>query len=133
MHSSTVDHWSFVKRILRYLKYMSHHGLFLSPNSNIRLQAFSNADWAGDPLDRKSTCDCIYLGKNLISWCSRKQRTVARSSTEAEYKAIADAAAEITWLQSLFKEVGFSQNEITLLWCNNIGATYFFVNPIFHA
>jgi hypothetical protein len=65
---------------------------------------------------------------NLISWGSKKQPTVSRSSTEAEYKAIADATAELIWLQILLRELGIYSSRPATLWCDNIGATY----PIFH-
>jgi hypothetical protein len=73
-----------------------------------------------------------FFGKNLISWCSRKQPTVSRSSTEAEYKAIADATAEVIWLQVLLRELGLPHPRAPTLWCDNIGATYLCANPIFH-
>lgn len=69
---------------------------------------------------------------NLISWGSKKQPTVSRSSTEAEYKAIADATAELIWLQILLRELGIYSSRPATLWCDNIGATYLCVNPIFH-
>ncbi|GKA79277.1 gag/pol polyprotein [Tanacetum coccineum] len=75
----------------------------------------------------------IYLGSNLISWTVRKQRTVSRSSTEAEYKALADTVAELTWLQALFNELGIRSSSTPILWCDNLGATYLSANPIFHA
>ncbi|GJV57988.1 gag/pol polyprotein [Tanacetum coccineum] len=78
-------------------------------------------------------CYTIYLGSNLISWTARKQRTVSRSSTEAEYKALADTVAELTWLQALLNELGIRSSLTPILWCDNLGATYLSANPIFHA
>jgi hypothetical protein len=72
------------------------------------------------------------MGSNLISWNARKQDTVSQSSTEAEYKAIADATAEIMWVQTLLKELNISSPRPARLWCDNIGAKYLSANPAFH-
>ena len=75
----------------------------------------------------------MFLGSNLISWSARKQATVSRSSTEAEYKSLANATAEVIWVQTLLAELGVLQSEVARLWCDNIGATYLSANPVFHA
>ncbi|XP_019190774.1 PREDICTED: uncharacterized protein LOC109185247 [Ipomoea nil] len=77
MHSLTVDHWALVKRVLCYIKGTLDFGLRLAPSSSTSIHAFSDSDWAGCPVDRKSTSGfAVYLGTNLISWLSKKQRTV---------------------------------------------------------
>ncbi|KAJ9554160.1 hypothetical protein OSB04_018205 [Centaurea solstitialis] len=145
MHSPTENHWTAVKRILRYLQGTADYGLRLIHDSGTILHAytdsaynsltgFSDADWAGCPDDRRSTGGyAIYLGSNLVSLSARKQRTVSRSSTESEYKALADTVAELTWLQTLLRELQVPVKSVPTLWCDNLGATYLSANPVFHA
>lgn len=126
--------WTVVKRVLRYLKGTTDLDLFFPKSSDLTLRAYSDSDWAGDTTDRCSTGGyCIFLGSCLISWKSAKQRTVARSSTEAEYRALATAAAEIAWVKSLLSEIGFSFSSAPPLFCDNVGATYMSSNPFFHS
>lgn len=97
------------------------------------MRAYSDSDWATDPDDRRSTSgSCIFLGPNLISWSSKKQSLVARSSTEAEYRGMAIATAELTWLQSLLNELQVPFQTPTLL-CDNLSAVMLTHNPILHA
>lgn len=76
----------------------------------------------------------MYLGPNLVSWSAKKRVTVARSSIEAEYKALANAAAEVVWLLQLFKDLGIASHlSPPILWCDNISAISLTTNPVFHA
>ena len=101
---------------------------------SITLSAYTNADWAGDPDDRWSTSGfCVYLGPNLISWSAKKQPTIARSSTEAEYRSLAHTFAELFWIRALLKDLGLYLRTPPIIWCDNISAIHLAVNPIFHA
>jgi hypothetical protein len=123
-----------VKRKLCYLKGSIGLGLWIRKNSSTLVSAFSDADWAGCSDDRRSTRGfAVDLGSNLVSWSARKQPTVSRSSTEAEYKALANGAAEVMWIKKILDELGIAHPPTGRLWCDNIGATYLSANPVFHA
>jgi hypothetical protein len=98
------------------------------------VSAFSDADWAGDIDDRRSTGGfVVFLGNNLVSWSARKQPTVSRLSTEAEYKSLANATTEMMWVQKLLIELRVHHPPMARLWCDNLGAKYLSANPVFHA
>ena len=94
VESSPLDtHWRVEKRILRYLSGTIDYGIQITKSSGI-ISAFSDSDWATDLDDRRSTSGyCTYFGRNLISWCVKKQNVVARSSIEAEYRSLVQAAS----------------------------------------
>lgn len=130
MGSPTNVHLEAVKRILRYLKGTLGYSLPIqrSPGTSL-LVAYSDSDWAGCPNTRRSTIGyCVFLGSNLISWSARKQRTVSRSSAEAEYHALANVCAYTIWIQGLLRELQFSLSMPILLNCDNLSA-----NPVFHS
>lgn len=96
MSSPRTTHYSTVLHILHYIKGTLFHGLHFSFNSPLDLRAYSDSNWAGDPTDRRSTTGyCFFLGNSLISWRSKKQTVVARSSTKAEYSALVDTTSEL--------------------------------------
>ena len=122
-----------MKRILRYIKGTIDLGIHLMACSSLTLHAFSDADWAGCLDDHRSTTDyCIFIGPNFVSWSCKKQPTMARSSAEVEYHALACTAAEITWLHSLLHELQVSTQDPCLLYCDNVSATCIAANPVFH-
>lgn len=105
MHSPTETHWSAAKRVLCYLKSTIHYGIFLKQTLQLHVTAFTDANWAGNRDDFTSTSAYIvYLGGNSIAWCSKKQKTIVRSSTEAEYRSLASFATEVLWITNLLKE-----------------------------
>ncbi|GKE36928.1 ribonuclease H-like domain, reverse transcriptase, RNA-dependent DNA polymerase [Tanacetum coccineum] len=95
-----VSHLYAVKRICRYLKGQSKLGLWYPNNSPFDLEAYSDSDYAGASLDRKSTTGgCQFLGSRLISWQCKKQTVVANSTTEAEYVAASNCCGQVLWIQ----------------------------------
>lgn len=134
LHAPTTEYWAVVKRILRYLKLRTRLGLKLSRSKSMLVSAFSDADWTGCVDDRRSTGGfAVFLGNNLVSWNAKKQDTVSRSSTESEYKALANATAEVMWVQTLLRELGVPSPPMARIWCDNLGAKYLASNPVFHA
>jgi histone deacetylase 1/2 len=116
-----------VKRILRYLAYTKYVGLKIRRSLTILVSAFSDADRVGSLDDRRSTGGfAVFLGTNLISWSARKQATVSRSSTEAEYKSVANATTEVMWVQKLLQELGVPSPKMAT-------SLSLSANPVFHA
>ncbi|KAI0494665.1 hypothetical protein KFK09_024807 [Dendrobium nobile] len=94
MHNPLPQHFYLLKRLLKYIKGTLAYGIPIT-KTNLFLKSFSDADWAGDPISRKSTTGyCSFLGETIISWTVKKQHTVSRSSTESEYRALAALTSE---------------------------------------
>jgi hypothetical protein len=133
MHAPRDVHLTMLKRILRYIKGTAHLGVQLHAISSPSITAYSDADWAGCPDTRRSTSGyCIFLGSSLISWSSKRQTTVSRSSAEAEYRAIANAVSECSWLRHLLSELLCKVPSATVAFCDNISSVYMSKNPVHH-
>ncbi|RVW85060.1 Retrovirus-related Pol polyprotein from transposon TNT 1-94 [Vitis vinifera] len=133
MHQPRKAHMEAAFRVVRYLKNAPGQGLFFSSNNDFRLRAYCDSDWAGCPLTRRSTTGyCVFLGPSLISWRSKRQKTVSLSSAEAEYRAMTGACCELTWLRYLLKDLGVLHKEPALLYCDNKAALHIAANPVFH-
>jgi hypothetical protein len=133
MHAPRDSHLVMLKRILRYLKGTTTHGLQLYSTATPRLIAYSDADWAGCPDTRRSTSGfCVFIGDSLVSWSSKRQTTVSRSSAEAEYRGVANAVAECTWLRHLLDELHCGVSMATIVYCDNISSVYMSRNPVHH-
>ena len=131
----TLAHWKACKRVLRYIKGTISYGLKFKPTQFLKLEGYSDADWASSIDDRKSISGiCIFLGGNFITWSSRKQTVVTRSSTAVEYRALASAAIDLIWMQHLLTEIGINlQLTPPILWCDNQGAQALASNHVYHA
>lgn len=131
MHSPKTQHWKAVKRILRYLNGTLDHCLHFEPTKASSLLAYSDAGWISDKDDSRSQYGfVVFHGNNLISWTSRKQRVVARSSTKAEYRALAYTSAEILWINQLLRDLQVTLQQPPISLCDNIGGTFMCKNPI---
>ncbi|GKA30325.1 ribonuclease H-like domain-containing protein [Tanacetum coccineum] len=133
MHDPREPHFSALKRILRYVQGTLHYGLQLFSSSITYLVACSDVDWAGCPTTRRSTSGyCIFLGKNLLSWSSKRQPTLSCSSAEADYRGVANVVAETCWLRNLLRELHTPLSSATLVYCDNVSDVYLSCNPVQH-
>ncbi|WVZ50486.1 hypothetical protein U9M48_001732 [Paspalum notatum var. saurae] len=125
MHAPRDAHWNLVKRILRYVRGTLDHGIKISASTSTELIAYSDADWAGCPDTRRSTSGyCVYVGDSLT--------TVSCSSAEAEYRGVANAAAECCWVRNLLHELYVPVDKATVIYCDNVSAIYLSENPVHH-
>ncbi|XP_020205955.1 uncharacterized protein LOC109791109 [Cajanus cajan] len=133
MQAPHIDHWNAVLRILRYIKKAPGQGLLYEDKGDSQISGYCDADWAGCPIDRRSTTGyCVFLGGNLISWKSKKQNVVARSSAEAEYRAMALITCELMCIKQLLQELKFCEGHPMKLYCDNQAALHIASNPVFH-
>jgi hypothetical protein len=126
-------HLTTVKRILRYLVYTPKFGLWYPRGSTFDFIGYSDADWAGCKINRKSTSGtCQFLGRSLVSWASKKQNSVAHSTAEAEYIAAGHCCAQLLWMRQTLRDYGYKLTKVPLL-CDNESAIRMADNPVEHS
>nr|XP_020162512.1 uncharacterized mitochondrial protein AtMg00810-like [Aegilops tauschii subsp. strangulata] len=131
MHSPRHVHWSLVKRILRYIRGTPTFGLRLRASVCTELFAYTDADWAGCPNTRCSMLGySVFFGDSLISWSSKREPTISRSSAEAEYCVVANVVADTCWLHQLLGELRVSILKAMVVFFDNVSATYLTANPV---
>lgn len=133
MQEPKLHHLKAAHRLLQYLKEAPGQGLLFPSVNQLNLIGYCDADWARCPITRRSvTGFCIFLGKSLVSWKSKKQVTVARSSAEAEYRSMAATTCELTWLRNLLTDLRVNHPEPARLFCDNQAALHIAANPVYH-
>ena len=126
------SHETAVKRILRYLLDTPNYGLWYPHGTSFDLVGYSDADWAGCKMDRKSTSGtCQFLGRSLVCWSSKKQNYIYLSTVESEYVAAASACTQLLWMRQTLKEYGVICDKVPLL-CDNESAIKIAYNPVQH-
>jgi hypothetical protein len=126
------SHRTTVQRVFRYLKHTPEFGIWYSASSSLDLVGFSDADFTGCGIDRKSTSEtCHFLGSSLICWSSRKQFLVAQSTTEVEYVAAASCCSQILWIVHTMRDFGVRFERVPLM-CDNTSAISVVKNLVFH-
>ncbi|KAL5540403.1 hypothetical protein UlMin_042426 [Ulmus minor] len=133
MHDPRKPHMDAVECILRYLKSAPGKGLLFAKHNHLKVEGYTDADWAGSADNRRSTSGYFtFVGGNLVTWRSKKQPVVARSSAEAEYRGMAFGICELLWLRNLLIELGVDSQEAMKLYCDNTSAIEIAHNPVQH-
>ncbi|XP_013583403.1 PREDICTED: uncharacterized mitochondrial protein AtMg00810-like [Brassica oleracea var. oleracea] len=133
MQKPLEEHWVAALCVVRYLKGCPDQGIMLSSRADLTLTAYCDSDWSACPLTRRSmSAYIVQLGDSLVSWKTKKQKTVSRSSAEAEYRSMADATCELKWLERLLQHFGFSHQKPMRLFCDSQSALRIAKNPVFH-
>ena len=127
-------HLDAVRRTLRYVRGTLDQALFYAADAPLALYGYTDADWAGSIPDRRSTSGFMFsFGSAAVTWSSKKQPTVALSSTEAEYRGAAVAACEVAWLRTLLEDLGVQVDQQVVIHCDNLSSIQLARNPVFHA
>jgi len=123
-----------VRRILRYIKHTLQCGIFYEAKSQLQVHGYTDADWVGNVLDRRSTSGFMFSFRSgVVNWNSKKQPTIALSNTEVEYRNATIAACEIVWLQKLLSDLGQSVDAPIVIYCDNTSSILLVNSSVYHA
>lgn len=127
------SHWMAALRVVRYIKGSPGLGIFMKRSPIDNLVVHCDFDWAACPNTRRSvTGFVVQLGSSLVSWKSKKQHTVSRSSAEAEYRSMAAVVTEVIWMIGLLKDLSITVTTLIQLYCDSKAAMQIAANPMFH-
>jgi hypothetical protein len=133
MSQPRIEHWEAALRVVRFLKGNLGQQIFFGSKSDLKLHGWCDSDWASCPLTRRSVTGWIVqLGDSPISWKTKKQHTVSRSSAEAEYRSMATTTCELKWLKGILSNLGVVHDEPMIIHCDSQAAIHIAKNPVFH-
>jgi hypothetical protein len=133
MNQPRIEHWEAALRVVRFLKGNPGQGIFFGSKSDLKLHGWCDSDWASCPLTRRSVTGWIVqLGDSPISWKTKKQHIVSRSSAEAEYRSMATTTCELKWLKGILSNLGVVHDEPMIIHCDSQAAIHIAKNPVFH-
>ncbi|KAL0744719.1 hypothetical protein Bca101_101224 [Brassica carinata] len=126
-------HWHMVERLLMYLNGSPDQGVWMGCNGSTEVVGYCDADWAGDRVDRRSTTGyCTFIGGNLVTWKSKKQKVISCSSAEGEYRAMLKLTNELVWIKGILKHLEIDQATPMTMHCDNQAAIHIASNSVFH-
>ncbi|XP_074266280.1 secreted RxLR effector protein 161-like [Silene latifolia] len=134
MQDPSQNHFGEAKRLLRYIRDTTNFGIKYEKSPRIKLFGYCDSDWGGCVDDMKSTSGYAFsLGSGMFSWSSKKQKSVAQSSAEAEYISAAIATSQAIWLRRILEDIGEAQKDATTIFCDNKSAIAMAKNPVYHS
>ncbi|XP_048491475.1 uncharacterized mitochondrial protein AtMg00810-like [Beta vulgaris subsp. vulgaris] len=133
MHSPRVPHLKAALHVLKYLKGTLDTGLWYSATSDLKVTAYSDADWSSCQFTNRSLSSyAVFIGSNLVSWKTKKQQSVSKSSAEAKYRSMSATTSELVWIQGLLADLQIPVSLPITLYCDNTSAEHLPENPMFH-
>ncbi|XP_074310082.1 secreted RxLR effector protein 161-like [Silene latifolia] len=127
------EHWEAALRVVRYVKRNPSKGITLKKDSDLQIRGYCDSDYASCPLTRRSVSGYfVSIGQSPISWRAKKQVTVAKSTAEAEYRAMGAVTSELIWIKAFLASLGIFHTKSMELYCDNQAAIHIAKNPVFH-